>query len=296
VADGDYMQVGYQHESQAVTRMTATGTQWEAGLNVRAPSMTGVIGSSDSRPGVWGGSQSHQGVYGTTRSGNGVFGSSGTGSGVYGTSDQGYAGYFNGNVRVTGVLNKGGGGFKIDHPLDPENKDLNHSFVESPDMKNIYDGAVQLDEEGTAWVELPEWFEELNRSFRYHLTAIGAPAPELHIAEEVSENRFKIAGGEKGTKVCWQVTGIRKDGWAEANRIVVEEDKDEQEQERLQWAEVAEVAEVAATVPLAASAAAIPSTPSTVVPPLSGAVPSTPSAVFPLPSGAVPPIPTMPNG
>jgi len=200
--------------------------------------MTGVIGSSDSRPGVWGGSQSHQGVYGTTRSGNGVFGSSGTGSGVYGTSDQGYAGYFNGNVRVTGVLNKGGGGFKIDHPLDPENKDLNHSFVESPDMKNIYDGAVQLDEEGTVWVELPEWFEELNRSFRYHLTAIGAPAPELHVAEEVSDNRFRIAGGAKGTKVCWQVTGIRKDSWAEANRIVVEEDKDEQERELLRLAEV----------------------------------------------------------
>ena len=29
--------------------------------------------------------------------------------------------------------------------LDPENKYLSHSFVESPDMKNIYDGVVSLD-------------------------------------------------------------------------------------------------------------------------------------------------------
>ena len=31
-------------------------------------------------------------------------------------------------------------------------------------------------------------------------------------------------------KVSWQVTGIRQDAWAEANRKVVEEDKPEQEQ------------------------------------------------------------------
>jgi hypothetical protein len=44
-----------------------------------------------------------------------------------------------GNLGVTGTVSKGGGSFKIDHPLDPENKYLSHSFVESPDMKNIYD-------------------------------------------------------------------------------------------------------------------------------------------------------------
>jgi hypothetical protein len=75
------------------------------------------------------------------------------------------------------------------HPLDSENKYSNHSFVESTDMKNIYVGVAQLDEEGTAWVELPEWFEELNSSFRYHLTAIGSPAPELHVIEEITENQ-----------------------------------------------------------------------------------------------------------
>jgi hypothetical protein len=42
------------------------------------------------------------------------------------------AGVFNGNVFVYGTLSKGGGSFKIDHPLDPEHKYLSHSFVESP--------------------------------------------------------------------------------------------------------------------------------------------------------------------
>ena len=40
-----------------------------------------------------------------------------------------------GNLSVAGMINKGGGGFEIDHPLDPANKYLVHAFVESPDMK-----------------------------------------------------------------------------------------------------------------------------------------------------------------
>lgn len=145
--------------------------------------------------------------------------------GVYGYSASGYAGYFLGKAYVSGFLTKGGGGFKIDHPLDPANKYLNHFFVESPDMKNVYDGVALLDEAGEAWVELPEWFEALNRDFRYQLTAIGAPAPNLYIAEEISGNQFKIAGGKPGMKVSWQITGIRQDAWANVHRIPVEEDK-----------------------------------------------------------------------
>ena len=63
-----------------------------------------------------------------------------------GESSSGYAGYFNGKVNVTGTLTKAGGSFIIDHPLDPANKYLSHSFVESPDMKNIYDGIAVLDD------------------------------------------------------------------------------------------------------------------------------------------------------
>lgn len=133
---------------------------------------------------------------------------------------------------VGGRLSKGGGGFRVDHPLDPENRYLNHSFVESPEMKNVYDGVTELDKDGATWVDLHGWFEELNRHFCYQLAAIGRPAPELHVAQEVSENRFRIAGGEAGMKVSWQVTGIRRDRWAEATRLEVEEEKPEEEQGR----------------------------------------------------------------
>ena len=48
------------------------------------------------------------------------------------------------------------GGFKIDHPLDLENKYLNHSFVESPDMKNLYDGVVTADAKGIEVRRMPD--------------------------------------------------------------------------------------------------------------------------------------------
>ena len=96
-------------------------------------------------------------------------------------------------------------------------------------MMNIYNGNVILDGSGGAIVTLPEWFETLNRDFRYQLTAVGAPGPNLYVAEEISGNHFKIAGGQPGAKVSWQVTGIRQDAWANANRIPVEEEKPEVE-------------------------------------------------------------------
>jgi hypothetical protein len=133
--------------------------------------------------------------------------------------------YASGNLNIGGHISKGSGSFKIDHPLDPANKYLYHSFVESPDMMNIYNGLVILDKHGKAVVQLPEYFEALNQDFRYQLTAIGAPGPKLYVASEISGNQFAIAGGKPGAKVSWQVTGIRHDAYADAHRIQVEEDK-----------------------------------------------------------------------
>jgi len=163
--------------------------------------------------------------------GNAFYGN--IGYGVYGYSsgaNTNYAGYFSGNVHVNGTLSKSSGSFKIDHPLDPENRYLYHSFVESPDMMNVYNGNIILDATGSAEVVLPGYFDALNREFRYQLTPIGAPGPNLYIAEEISGNRFVIAGGEPGMKVSWMVTGIRQDKYAEVNRIQVEVDKPPEEQ------------------------------------------------------------------
>ena len=243
-------------------------------IGVHGSGDIGVHGYGSSGNGVVGESELMNGVYGWSKSGNGIRGFSKNGIGVVGVSDNtgtalcgislkgagvdaesfGWyalyskswneryaAGYFDGDVIVTGRIQKGGGGFKIDHPLNPASEYLSHSFVESPDMKNMYDGIVSLDENGDATIELPDWFTTLNKDFRYQLTAIDSPGPNLHVAEQISgrianqsgssrrkiSNRsyFKIAGGKSGMKVSWQVTGVRKDPWANANRIKVEETK-----------------------------------------------------------------------
>jgi hypothetical protein len=130
-----------------------------------------------------------------------------------------------GNFSVTGAIGKGSGTFVIDHPLDPENKLLYHSFVESPDVKNIYDGVATLDANGEAIIKLPDYFEALNKDFRYQYSAFGEPAPNLYVKSEIKDNKFTLAGGTAGAKVSWQVTGIRHDPYILKNPIIPEVDK-----------------------------------------------------------------------
>ncbi len=230
-----------------------------------SPSQAGIRGdSTSSSPGVWGvnvnggtgvgveGSGNYAGVAGgsgvvsgvgvmgtnnlTTGATYGVYGwsLSPAGYGVYGINSAtgGYAGYFSGNVAVTGKLTSGVKDFKIDHPLDPANKFLYHASVESSEMMNIYTGNVILDADGSAWVTLPKYFEALNGDFRYQLTAIGKPGPGLYIAEEIANNRFQIAGGTPAGKVSWQVTAVRQDAFAKAHPLIPEVEKTGEERGR----------------------------------------------------------------
>jgi hypothetical protein len=261
---GDAMNNSGGGDWQGADRVAYNSYDWEylrGGLDGRGGFMslrsTGsgtliidVHGVSEHGYGVVGESTDGEGVFGESISGDGLLGISSTGVGVYGLSSQRtgvvgisngvgvlglggtFSGEFLGNVSVSGTLTKGGGGFKIDHPLDPANKYLLHSFVESPDMKNVYDGEVTLNTTGEAIVDLPAWFETLNSAFRHQLTPVGAPGPNLHIAEEIKDHRFKIAGGSPTMKVYWQVTGIRQDAWARAHRLIVEQDKPVDEQDR----------------------------------------------------------------
>src|SRR5204862_4431709 len=155
-----------------------------------------VYGQSTGSDGVFGTSTNGTGVHGMG-SGVGVFGEAGSygviarGSvGIYAAPTTGntIAGLFGGNVQIQGNLSKSSGSFKIDHPLDPANKYLYHSFVESPDMKNIYDGTVTLDEKGEAVVPMPDYFSALNQDFRYQLTSSGAPVPYLDVASNLIDN------------------------------------------------------------------------------------------------------------
>lgn len=205
---------------------------------------TGVGGSSIDGLGVFGVSTNSNGAVGSSVNANGVFGISTRDDGVRGQSFStdpskaaifgvgklggAFAGRFTGNVAVSGTLSKAGGSFRIDHPLDPENRYLSHSFVESPDMKNIYDGNTVTDGNGDAVVELPAYFEALNRDFCYQLTVIGSFAQAI-VAQEIKGNRFSIRTNAPNVKVSWQVTGIRQDAWANRNRIKIEENKSERE-------------------------------------------------------------------
>ena len=132
---------------------------------------------------------------------------------------------FEGNLTVTGAMSKGAGTFLIDHPLDPKNKLLYHSFVESPDVKNLYDGIAVLDEEGTVTIQLPSYFEALNEGFRYQFFPHDQSMPNLYIVKEVENNSFSISGGEPNGRISWQVTGIRHDPYILANPIIPEVDK-----------------------------------------------------------------------
>ncbi|MEP0774436.1 MAG: hypothetical protein HRF46_08750, partial [Acidobacteriota bacterium] len=200
-----------------------------------ADGSAGVRGFNDGAKGVavWGEHHgSGWGVFGASGPSHAVHGSTSSGVGIYGvTWGTGYAGYFDGQVHVNGTLSKSGGSFKIDHPLDPASRYLSHSFVESPDMKNVYDGTVVTDDEGRAVVELPPYFEALNRDFRYQLTVIRRFAQAI-VEEKIHENRFVIRTNLANIEVSWQVTGIRKDPWAREHPIVVEEDKPEGERGR----------------------------------------------------------------
>lgn len=219
---------------------SATGIYGEAGWRGIYGRNTGASGGSDAI-GVQGRLEtgnSYTNGYGikgeafaTGPTNYGVFGNASGATtnnyGVYGTnSGTGYAGYFSGNVRITGSITKGSGTFLIDHPLDPANKYLYHSFVESPDMLNIYNGNIVTDNSGNATITLPTYFEALNKDFKYQLTVMGVFAQAI-VADKIANNQFSIKTDKPNVEVSWQVTGVRKDKYAEAHRVVPEVEKEE---------------------------------------------------------------------
>jgi hypothetical protein len=127
----------------------------------------------------------------------------GWGIGVLGQG--GWYGTFSlGNTGATGVK-----AFTIDHPEDPENKVLRHFSIESNEVLNLYRGVVTLDGNGEAIVELPSYFDLINKNFSYQLTAIGTPQ-QPYVLTEIVGNTFEVAGAPN-TKVSWTVYADRND-------------------------------------------------------------------------------------
>jgi hypothetical protein len=169
----------------------------------------GVVGRSESPSG--------RGVVGVAEA------STGTNYGVLGrtnSSANGWGVYAGGRLGASGTKS-----FQIDHPLRPETHFLNHFCIEAPEPYNLYRGTVTLDAQGEAWVQLPDYFEAINRDASYHLTPIGAAMPNLHVAVEIQGNRFKIAGGAPFKKVSWEVKAVRNDPWVQQYGYQTEQEK-----------------------------------------------------------------------
>ncbi len=179
------------------------------GIGVLGQAYNGVAGETNYKDGygIWGYN------YNALGAGNGI-GVCGTGYvGVWGqTTSGGFGVYSIGDLLATGLKF-----FSIDHPLDPENKFLRHFCIESPEVLNLYRGTVVLDENGQAFVELPDYFESININFSYNLTPIGNSAPNLYIKQEINNAKFQIAGGNPGLKVSWVVYAQRNDLYVQKN-------------------------------------------------------------------------------
>jgi hypothetical protein len=118
-----------------------------------------------------------------------------------------------GRVVISGDLQVNGGtkNFVMDHPLDPENQLLMHAALESNEVLNVYSGNVVSDASGKAVVRLPDYFEALNKDFRYQLTVVGGGFAQAIVSREVSGNQFEIATSQPSVKVSWEVKGVRND-------------------------------------------------------------------------------------
>ena len=197
----------------------------------------GVQGSSDDGTGLRGDSAKRVGVRRRSFTGDGVFGScldqpngpKTRGHGIHGSapgpspdaSTGPFAGFFEHDVKITGRLYVGN--TLVAHPLAMQT--------------TAAAGVVDLDGNGEAVVELPNGLADLHTNFRYQLTAVGGPAPNLHVAQEISGDSVKIAGGTGDIKVSWQVGAEAKDAPVPSERAseVPYDEKLAEEHER--WTE-----------------------------------------------------------
>lgn len=149
------------------------------------------------------------------------------GSGVLGeessSSLSAFAVYGLGNMGCSGVKP-----FQIDHPKDPQNKYLRHYSAESPEPQNFYNGTVRTDAAGVAWIQLPDYFADINTNFRYQLTVVdNEDFAMVRVSREIEGNRFQIKTNRPNVKVCWQVNADRNDKYVQMDGAPTELDKPE---------------------------------------------------------------------
>jgi hypothetical protein len=228
---------------------TSFGVRGQSGAAVLLPPVgggpmfqqCGVQGSSDDGTGVRGDSAKHVGVTGRSIYGDGVYGqgiplkgantTASTANGIHGRvtgpSDNGstgpFAGLFDGDVKINGRLYVGNA--LVAHPLAMQTSQI------------VAAGVVDMDSNGEAVVELPGGMADLHTNFTYQLTAIGGPAPNLHVAQEIRGDSFKVGGGTGNLKVSWQVGGDARNAPAPGEPASEEPYDEELAQEHQRWTE-----------------------------------------------------------
>lgn len=207
--DFSYNNLGFGKQASSIYR-----------LDVLHPTSAGNFEANSS-------STATRGIY--ARANNATSSNWGIYASASGTGATNYAGYFSGNIYVSGSVLKSKDQVTVDYPLDPENKILTHSSVSSSEMLNVYSGNVVLDDKGNATVQMPEWFEAYNAEFRYQLTGIGSSAPGLYISRKLTNGEFGISGGNPAMEVSWMVSAVRNDNYAKANPVRVVTEKKENE-------------------------------------------------------------------
>jgi hypothetical protein len=123
------------------------------------------------------------------------FGSGSGGIGVWGSAPvevNSFAGYFYGDVVIHGTLTQIQSNIRIDHPLDPANKYLVHSCIQSPEETFLYSGLTTTDDQAQAVIVLPDYFEALSGAVYYQLTVVGQFAQAI-VARELSNNQASQA-------------------------------------------------------------------------------------------------------
>ena len=178
----------------------------------------GVFGDVSSNTGL------NYGVYGRSASidGRGVYGETvcnspnANGFGILGYSlaPQRWAIYAAGSLGASGTKS-----FRIDHPSDPTNKYLLHYCAEGPEPRNVYQGQVTTGADGYAWVDLPDYYQEINKDPLIQLTVVDTSDDfvQVKVSQRVSGNRFQLRTNKGNVEVDWRVDAVRNDRWVQRN-------------------------------------------------------------------------------
>jgi hypothetical protein len=100
--------------------------------------------------------------------------------------------------------------FVIDHPKDPENKQLVHVCLEGPEAGVYYRGKGEVIDNQFVTISLPDYVPGWAYDFTVNVTAIYDGKVKVYAVSEVDENGKFNVYGENG-KFNWQAIGKRAD-------------------------------------------------------------------------------------